>query len=125
MYLVDTNIFLEILLKQEKSSICKKFLNSNTGKLHISDFSLHSLGVILLRNNENELLLKFLKDILPNVYLVSLPKDEFNSVIINSANQKLDFDDAYQFTVCHYYGFTLVTMDQDFRRVHDIDILFL
>ena len=29
MYLVDTNIFLEILLKQEKSKECKKFLEKN------------------------------------------------------------------------------------------------
>jgi predicted nucleic acid-binding protein len=51
MFLVDTNIFLEILLTQDKKAICKKFLDKNIGNLHITDFSLHSIGVILFRYN--------------------------------------------------------------------------
>lgn len=39
MFLVDTNIFLEILLKQEKKEVCKKFLNSNITHLHITENS--------------------------------------------------------------------------------------
>ena len=49
MYLVDTNIFLEILLKQNKSESCKAFLDKNIGAISISDFTLHSIGVILFR----------------------------------------------------------------------------
>jgi len=49
MNLVDTNIFLEILLKQEKSEACKSFLSKNKGAINISDFTLHSIGVILFR----------------------------------------------------------------------------
>ena len=29
MHLVDTNVFLEILLEQEKRETCKRFLNEN------------------------------------------------------------------------------------------------
>ena len=29
MYLIDTNIFLEVLLSQERMDICKKILDSN------------------------------------------------------------------------------------------------
>ena len=47
MYLIDTNVFLEVLLAQEKKQICKDFLKVNIEKLNISDFSLHSIGVIL------------------------------------------------------------------------------
>jgi len=47
MFLADTNIFLEILLRQEKIKKCRKFLDENFGSLHISDFSLHSVGIIL------------------------------------------------------------------------------
>lgn len=43
MFLIDTNIFLEILLAQNKKEICKDFLNFNIGKLYITDFSLHSI----------------------------------------------------------------------------------
>ncbi len=55
MYLVDTNIFLEILLGQDKSSVCKDFLNKNDDKIFISDFSLHSIGVILFRFKKKEI----------------------------------------------------------------------
>lgn len=66
MYVVDTNIFLEILLKQTKSEECKEFLDKNIGELHITDFSLHSIGVILFKQHKDELFLKFIKDTLPN-----------------------------------------------------------
>jgi hypothetical protein len=49
MFLADTNIFLEILLAGDKAETCKNFLSQNLGKIHISDFSLHSVGVILFR----------------------------------------------------------------------------
>ena len=51
-YLVDTNIFLEILLSQERKDDCKSFLDENVGSLFISDFSLHSIGVILFSDNK-------------------------------------------------------------------------
>jgi len=35
MYLLDTNIFLEILLDQEKSSECKEFLIKHYDKIQI------------------------------------------------------------------------------------------
>ncbi len=81
MYLVDTNIFLEILLKQEKSKECKKFLEKNIGKLNITDFSLHSIGVILFKQNKDELFLKFINDTLPKTNIVSLPKNQYYFVI--------------------------------------------
>ena len=36
MYLIDTNIFLEILLKQGKSERCKNFLIETEGEIYIS-----------------------------------------------------------------------------------------
>jgi predicted nucleic acid-binding protein len=52
MILADTNIFLEILLKQKKSEVCKAFLIQNASSLFMSDFSLHSIGVILLKKGQ-------------------------------------------------------------------------
>ncbi|TVL99789.1 MAG: VapC toxin family PIN domain ribonuclease [Candidatus Brocadia sp. WS118] len=125
MYLVDTNIFLEILLKQAKSQKCKDFLDQNVSDLSITDFSLHSIGVILFKQNEDDLFLKFLNDTLPKVDLTSLPKEQYKEVLTNRKKQKLDFDDAYQYTVCKHYGFKLATMDQDFKNIKEVDILFL
>ena len=125
MYVVDTNIFLEILLKQKKSEECKEFLDKNIGELHITDFSLHSIGVILFKQHKDELFLKFIKDTLPNTHIISLPKNQYSQVIDNKRNLGLDFDDSYQYSVCKNYGFKLKTMDQDFQGIEDIDILFL
>ena len=46
MFLLDTNIFLEILLQQEKSAAwaCKAFIQKHSEHIYISDFSLHSIG---------------------------------------------------------------------------------
>ncbi len=42
-YLVDTNVWLERLLDQEKSEIASKFLDLiPTDELFVSDFSIHS-----------------------------------------------------------------------------------
>ena len=39
MYLIDTNIFLEMLLEQEKEEKCTKFLEEAEEECYISDFS--------------------------------------------------------------------------------------
>ena len=81
MYLIDTNIFLEILLNQEKSKLCKSFLDKSVGYMNISDFTLHSIGVILFKLNEDQAFLKFIADVLPTTNLTSLPKDKYEDMI--------------------------------------------
>jgi len=48
MYLIDTNVWLELLLKQERSEEVKKFFQRvEACYLVISEFSLYSIGIIL------------------------------------------------------------------------------
>ena len=54
-FLVDTNVFLEILLNRAKKESCKRFLEKNIGELSITDFSLHSIGLILFRYHKKDL----------------------------------------------------------------------
>ena len=63
MYLFDTNIFLEVLLLQERADDCKKVLADNAGGIVISDFSLHSIGVILFRKKKEASFSRFAADI--------------------------------------------------------------
>ena len=37
----------------------------------------------------------------------------------------LDFDDASQYSVAKYYGLKIVTMDKDFEKIKDVEIIFL
>jgi len=125
MFLVDTNIFLEILLKQAKKENCKKFLRENIGNLNITDFSLHSIGVILFRYDKEDIFQKFVEDVMPNVKLLSLPTELYVDVINASKSLNLDFDDAYQYSTAKYCGLKVTTMDKDFDRIRDVDVLFL
>jgi predicted nucleic acid-binding protein len=50
MYLIDTNIILELLLDQENADEVEQFLRSTAlDQLRLSEFSLYSLGVLLTR----------------------------------------------------------------------------
>lgn len=125
MFLADTNIFLEILLKQDKGEDCKKFLNNNIGNLHITDFSFHSIGVILFRYDKENIFHKFVEDVIPNTKLLSLPMELYREVVNARKTLNLDFDDAYQYSMAKHYSLKVVTMDRDFERIKDVDILFL
>lgn len=125
MYLLDTNIFLEILLNQEKSAVCKEFLNKNYDKIFISDFSLHSIGVILFRYNRKEVFNKFIQDIVSEIKVLNLPSSEYQVFSKDFTSHKLDFDDFYQYSVAKYYDLQIVTMDSDFKQIKDKTIIFL
>lgn len=125
MFLVDTNVFLEIILGQTKKERCKKFLNDNIENLNITDFSLHSIGVILFRYDKEDIFKKFVEDVIPNTKLLSLPIKLYRELINASRSLNLDFDDAYQYSTAKYYRLRVATMDKDFERIGDVEILFL
>lgn len=116
-YLIGTNIFLEILLNQEKKELCKDYLNNKFGKIAISDFSLHSIGIILFRNKKFEVYHSFINDILSRIKIVTVPNENYHRVRTLAEQYNLDFDDAYQVTVAENLKLNIVTMDKDFEKV--------
>jgi len=63
MYLIDTNIFLEILLEQEKANEAERFPREvPTEHLHVSDFFLYSIGIILFKQRKYDAFLEFVED---------------------------------------------------------------
>lgn len=117
-YLVDTNIWLERLLDQDKSEIVSKFLDTvPLDQIFISDFALHSIGVIMSRLKKLDVLDTFVNDLFFNglIEQLSLDPNDFVNIISNIENYKLDFDDAYQLTVSQKYEMTIVTFDKDFN----------
>ena len=125
MYLADTNIFLEILLRQEKSEVCKHFLIENYDKVAISDFSLHSIGVILFRYKKHEVFIDFARDVVSNIEVVGLPTPAYQFLLQDIESANLDFDDYYQYSVARYFDLEIVTMDADFKRIDDVTVRFL
>ena|SRR5947199_136064 len=125
-YLVDTNIFLEILLGQSNSARCKQFLQDNAGECGLSDFSLHSIGVITFRSRRENSFETFLKDVFPALALLHLDKSSYSAVSNAHVTFGLDFDDGYQFALAQSHGLSLVTQDRDFDRVKtQIKVQFL
>lgn len=117
-FLVDSNIFLESLLEQEKSSQVDSFLKGNKlDTLAISDLALFSIGIILSKLKKKDVFTFFLNDLIIDwVEVLSLDKPTLRDVVQNCEKFNLDFDDAYQYTVAKKHDLTLVSFDKDFDK---------
>jgi predicted nucleic acid-binding protein len=119
MYLVDTNIWLERLLGQDRSDEVGEFLNRiGSHQLFISDFSFHSLCIILTRLKRGQSAIDFVEDSFVNgqVGLVTLPPEDIETLVEVMKRYDLDFDDAYQYVIAESRSLHLVSFDDDFRR---------
>ena len=64
MYLLDTNIWLERLLEQTRSAEVEQFLNQILSeKIFITDFTLHSIALILMRRELSDVFTIFVQDL--------------------------------------------------------------
>ena len=117
--LLDANIFVEIILEQERAAEAKSLLSQT--ELHeffVSDFSLHSVGLLCFRRKRHDVFRLFLKDMLfqIGVTLLYLDAQDMETVISVAQRFNLDFDDAYQCAVATKYNLSLVSFDGDFDR---------
>jgi hypothetical protein len=65
MYLLDTYIWVERLLVREHSEEVGRFLDTVPAEqLFMSDFTLHSIGVILGRVKQKAIFTQFVQDVL-------------------------------------------------------------
>ncbi|MCX7855998.1 MAG: PIN domain-containing protein, partial [Anaerolineae bacterium] len=119
MWLVDTNIWLELLLEQEQAGEVREFLQGTpTRHLWMTDFSLYSIGIILMRMGKSSLWEDFVSDVVEGseTRLISLSSGDLKRIPGVGAPLGLDFDDAYQYVAAEKYGLTLVSLDTDFDR---------
>lgn len=118
MYLVDTNIFLEILLDQDKAAEVQSFLRSiDLNVIFMTDFSLYSIGIILFRLKKFALFISFLEDmVVDGIGILSLDPEDLKTLNQSVQQFSLDFDDAYQYAVAEKHDLQLVSFDRDFDR---------
>ena len=115
MFLVDTNVFLEVLLQQQRAEEAREFLlNAPTNSLCISDFSIYSVGIILVRRRMSETFHLFLQDVQAGLRSLKLDLDELDVLTEVAENLRLDFDDAYQYVLAERRNLCLVSFDTDF-----------
>ncbi|GBC93652.1 hypothetical protein HRbin15_02153 [bacterium HR15] len=118
-YLLDTNILLEGLLLQARAEEVRELLlHAPPHTLCLSDFSLHTIGLILTRANLHHVFLEFVEDMLLSGYLphVSVPPESMSDLVKYQTQFHLDFDDAYQYTAAALNQLEIVSFDTDFDR---------
>ncbi len=119
VYLLDTNIILELLLDQDHADQVAAFLNQAApDSLHISEFSLYSIGVILLRLKRFDLFLRSVKDLFLSevIGLLRLGVEDMAKVSEVAQAFGLDFDDSYQYVAAEKFNLEMLSFDRDFDR---------
>lgn len=117
MYLIDTNIFLHVLLKREKYLECLEFLRK-AGNLHLTKFTLYSISIFLCKLKEYEVLDNFTKDLSTanGVRIIDISSEEIKKVVETSKKYNLDFDDALQYFVAKREKLVIISYDKDFDK---------
>lgn len=119
MYLLDTNLLLEILLAQERAQEVKEFLReAHRDRLFLSDFSLYSIGIQAVRRGVPEAFVKMVDDLIlqGGVCIAQLSPSDMQRLVEVAQQFGLDFDDAYQYVLASQRDFHIVSFDADFDR---------
>jgi predicted nucleic acid-binding protein len=115
-FLIDTNIFLEILLDRKGSIECQKILRLKY-RYFISDFSLYSISILLINYSKKQVLIDFIKDIeAAEIEIIRLNLNDFYDVVNNAERFGLDFDDTYQYTISAKNNLLIISYDKHFDK---------
>lgn len=80
--LIDTNVFLEIILEQQGADEAKELLaNTRDHEFFMSDYSLHSIGLLLFRRRQHDVFQKFLEDITFGLGGLAYPAHKYGVVV--------------------------------------------
>ena len=119
MFVVDTNVWLELLLDQERAEEVRDFLGTmEPSLLPLTDFTLYSIGIILTQLGKDTVFSDFTVDTLERgeVSILRLSTFDLRDLLVVRQQFQLDFDDAYQYLAAEKHGFVLVSFDSDFDR---------
>jgi|SRR6266540_795655 len=119
MYLIDTNIWLELLLQQDKAGEVSSFFQVvDASSLAITDFTLYSIGIILTRLKKYDAFDDFVADTLEenSVNRICLDPSALRKISVIQKQFSLDFDDAYQYVAATENELVLVSFDADFDK---------
>ncbi len=119
MYLIDTNIWLELFLEQENRVQVRQFMETIEGQqLVISEFSLYSIGVILTQRKKDDVFRDFVSDTIQDsgVGRARLEAKDFARLLEIRKQFNLDFDDAYQYVAAEINHLELISFDHHFDQ---------
>jgi len=117
--LADANIWLELLLEQERAEEVRRLLDAvPLEELAVTEFSVCAIGLLLTRARRDDLFLKFVSDVLldTSITRIALDGEALKDTATARKRFGLDFDDAYQYVAAEKHNLTLVSFDADFDR---------
>lgn len=119
MCLLDTNIFIELLLDQDRANEVEQLLCSvSVDFIHISEFTLYLIGLLLTRRGLSEAFSLFVSDVIPigGIQLIRSGPQHMHSIMNVLDQMNLDFNDSDQYVVAEYDNLAIVIFDTDFDR---------
>ena len=120
MILLDTNVFLELMLGQSKAADCEALLDAvSKGKIEavVTHFTVHAVEAVL---SSGEALLTFLRNLENSLGLTVFETGvaEEISVAMFTKRESLNFDDALQYYVAKRLGAeAIVSYDKHFDKL--------
>ena len=125
--LVDSNIFLELFLGQQKKDACRLFLNKTvSGEINatISDFTIDSILLVMFRHRSA---LENMRDFLHKVTnskglsIYSITSSDRSRALQLIEKYKLDYEDAVVLQSAISSGCSeVLSFDRDFDKVKEI-----
>lgn len=119
---IDMNIWLEVLLDQERADECEDFLRlvangEVTG--YITDFTVHGIVVVLERRGRKQQIKDFLLSLIGFSGLTLIHATLADQVEIAEFAERmgLTYDDAYQAFFAQRLGVPIVSFDMDFDGI--------
>jgi hypothetical protein len=119
MFLLDTNCFIQIIRKRPEAPEVQALLTGvPPSRLFVTDFTLHSIGVIMSRFRQIDGYIAFMNGlgIGQDFAIVRVSFDKLPLIVDACAAHQLDFDDAYQYVAAELHNLKLVSLDADFDR---------
>lgn len=84
----------------------------------ITDFSLHSIGVLPFSEHQYDRFTRFMADVPGegDIQILSLNQDEVAGLQTIARKYQIDFDDTYQYAVASKFQVSLISFDRDFDK---------
>ena len=122
MFLVDSNIFLEVLLQQSRVKECRtfmEFIETNDVPVICTQYTVHSIAAILSRYHQENDFADFVENIerMKALIVYSTSLEEEKQIARRCRELKLDFDDALQYRVAKSVNCqAIISLDSDFDK---------
>ena len=109
------------MLGQDKADECLNLIESLTHQkipIFLSRFGIYTIEIIMLVNNKQEPLTKFINFLSAynNIRILSTDLNEDKEIVKISDKYKLDFDDSLHFYISQRYNLKLISFDRHFDK---------